>query len=80
MNSSSPRHVDNISNADKEKWLYQRGWRPVQRTPELKMWRHPETSTSYHFAAAVNLAKQDCRLPADFELTPDVNTARPSAD
>jgi hypothetical protein len=36
------------------------------------MWRDPDRGVSYHFAMAMKKALEDCRLPADFELTPEV--------
>lgn len=65
-------HVNTFSNEDKEKWLRQRGWTPVQRAPnQPTMWRDPDRGVSYHFAMAMTKALEDCRLPADFELKPE---------
>lgn len=65
-----PDHVNTYSPEDQRKWLYQRGWRRNDRG-NVEMWRHPEQGVSYVFAMAMKHAKDDCRLPADFELIPD---------
>jgi hypothetical protein len=74
-----PDHVNTYSKENKEKWLRQRGWTPVRRTsPAIKeedapvLWRDPDRGVSYHFEMAMKKALEDCRLPADFELQPDV--------
>jgi hypothetical protein len=65
-------HVNTYSDEDKQKWLKQRGWTPVQRQPDQPtMWRDPDRGVSYHFAMAMKKALEDCRLPADFELRPE---------
>ena len=66
-----PDHVNTYSPEDQRKWLYQRGWRRSDRANGVEMWRHPEQGVSYVFTMAMKLAKEDCRLPADYELIPD---------
>jgi hypothetical protein len=76
-----PDHVNTYNDEDKKKWLRQRGWtvalRPVppgspEGTQPTEMWRDPDRGVSYHFAMAMKKALDECRLPADFELKPDV--------
>jgi hypothetical protein len=62
-------NANNYSQADKEKWLHQRGWRAIDRNG-IVMWRDPERGVSYNFIVAIKMALADCRLPADFNLTP----------
>jgi hypothetical protein len=64
-------HVNTYSDEDKQKWLRQRGWTPVQRSETLTMWRDPDRGVSYNFQIAMKKALEDCRLPADFELRPE---------
>jgi hypothetical protein len=72
-----PDHVNTYSQEDKEKWLKQRGWTPVTRSKDAPvMWRDPDRGVTYHFGIAFQKAKDDCRLPADFELTPDIEPRR----
>lgn len=67
-----PDHVNTYSPEDKAKWLKQRGWTPVQRAPDQPiMWRDPDRGITYHFDVAMKMALEACRLPADFELTPE---------
>lgn len=58
------RHVDFLSKEDKVKWLGQRGW-----TQRGAGFRDPESGITIMFVdAAVERAKKDCRMAADFEL------------
>lgn len=68
-----PDHVNTYSVEDKHKWLRQRGWTPVKRSETAPlMWRDPDRGVSYHFEMAMKKALEDCKLPGDFELLPDV--------
>jgi hypothetical protein len=72
-----PDHVNTYNDDDKKKWLRQRGWTPAKR-PAAKeedsqiLWRDPDRGVSYHFEMAMKKALEDCKLPGDFELQPDV--------
>lgn len=72
-----PDHVNTYKREDKEKWLRQRGWNPVKRPGATEadaqiLWRDPDRGVSYHFDMAMKKALDDCKLPGDFELQPDV--------
>jgi hypothetical protein len=66
------KHIDILNPDEKLEWLYQRGWRSVERGNNMQMWRHPDTGVTYNLPVALRLAKEACKLPADFELTPSV--------
>ena len=36
------------------------------------LWRDPDRGVSYHFEMAMKKALDDCKLPGDFELQPDI--------
>ena len=57
-----------LPEAQQKKWLEQRGYIPSIRD-NIVMWRHPETGIRYIFTQALKMALQDCRLPADYQLT-----------
>jgi len=59
------KHIDFLSVEEKKKWLRQRNWEQ-----EGLMWRDPDSGIRYNFTAALNKAKEGCRVPADYELRP----------
>lgn len=76
-NQNVTKDVMQMEVPDQKKWLEQRGWIPSQRDT-IMLWRHPETGVRYVFAQAFKLAMQDCRLPADYQLTPECGKPTPS--
>jgi hypothetical protein len=64
-----PDHVNTLKLEDQEKWMHQRGWTPVERHGQ-RLWRDPDRGVTYRWDIAFQKAKDDCRLPADLELTP----------
>lgn len=69
------RDVMQLEPDDQKKWLKQRGWALGFRD-KVELWRHPETGVRYVFGQAIKMALQDCRLPADYELKPEVNNKK----
>ena len=62
------KHVDTLNEEDKKKWLRQRNW----EQEDDGLWRDPESGIRYGFLVALKRAKDDCRVPNDFELKPEV--------
>lgn len=65
MSNKPNRHINFLNEEDQRKWLVQRGWEP-----DGVMYRDPDTGTRYSFPVALRMAKESCRIPADFELNP----------
>ena len=63
MANAFPNHISNLPDDKKPLWLKQRGW--LQDGP---MWKHPASGIGYNMYFAVKIAKDECRLPADFNL------------
>lgn len=63
-------HVNNLTPDQQKKWLYQRGWREVERNKQT-FWRDPDNSVQYIFSMALKRAIDACKLPGDFLLLPE---------
>jgi len=57
------RHVDFLNEAEKKKWLLQRGW-----IPEGVGYREPDTGIVFMFSTALERAKNECKFPNDYLL------------